>query len=87
MKTKIVICMGSSCFARGNKANLPLLEAFLQENGLEDECELVGSCCEGRCAEGPNLKIGDKRFREVDSGSLLDILRRELLPAAGAGGK
>ena len=29
---EIVICMGSSCFARGNEENLRIIESFIAEN-------------------------------------------------------
>ena len=35
MKRKIVICMGSSCFARGNEENLRVIEDFLKSNNLQ----------------------------------------------------
>ena len=53
----VEICMGSSCFARGNSENLQAIEAYLTENGLEDRVELIGHLCLGRCKEGPNLRI------------------------------
>lgn len=31
----IKVCMGSSCFARGNAANLDYIENFVKENGLD----------------------------------------------------
>ena len=34
MKT-IKICMGSSCFARGNDQNLEFIEKYIKENNLE----------------------------------------------------
>ena len=42
MATEIVICMGSSCFARGNEVNLRIIEDFLRENGLE--AEMIYAC-------------------------------------------
>ena len=56
-KHNITVCMGSSCFARGNQQNLETIENFIKENGLEAEIELSGSRCEGKCVTGPNEKI------------------------------
>ena len=35
-KPNIVICMGSSCFARGNEKTVEACESFLAERGLKD---------------------------------------------------
>lgn len=72
---KIVICMGSSCFARGNRSHLALIEAFLAERGLDAAVSVEGSHCEQQCAEGPNLRIDDARYHHLDAGTLLDILQ------------
>ena len=71
----ITICMGSSCFARGNGANLEMLENWLDENGLQAEVNLTGTRCEGLCADGPNLIINGQNFHRVTREILLDILR------------
>lgn len=77
MKPEIVICMGSSCFARGNKTHLTLIEKYLNERALTDKVDLIGSCCEGACDKGPNIKINGRAFHGVDEGALLDLLDRE----------
>ncbi len=79
----ITICMGSSCFARGNGANLEVLENWLDENGLQAEVNLTGTRCEGLCAEGPNLIVNGQIFHRVNREILLDILR-EFLPVKEA---
>lgn len=58
MKREIVICMGSSCFSRGNRGTLEFIEKYLADRGLTDKVELKGSRCEDRCPDGPNVKIG-----------------------------
>lgn len=76
---QIKICMGSSCFARGNERNLRLIEEFVARNNLDAEVALTGSCCEGRCSSGPNLVINGELFGNVDSEVLLDLLNSKLL--------
>lgn len=75
-KPKIVICMGSSCFARGNEKNLAYCEKYLAERGLRDEvdCELSGSLCTGNCAVGPVVIAGGKTYTRVDEGVMKDLL-------------
>ena len=75
---EIVVCMGSSCFARGNNANLELIERFLEEQSLHVTVRLCGSRCEDCCAEGPNVRIDGKLYHHVDRGMLLDLLREHL---------
>ena len=66
--------MGSSCFARGNAANLELIENYIKENGLEAEIDLSGSRCEGKCVTGPNIIINGIEYNEVDENKLKEIL-------------
>ncbi|MCP3966976.1 MAG: (2Fe-2S) ferredoxin domain-containing protein [Lentisphaerae bacterium] len=78
MAAKIIICMGSSCFARGNEENLKIIEQYISENKLETEVDLKGSCCEGKCSEGPNLNINGEMFHGVEKGTLIDLLNDKL---------
>jgi len=34
-KINITVCMGSSCFARGNQQNLAFIEAFIKAHDIE----------------------------------------------------
>ena len=79
MKRKIVICMGSSCFARGNEENLRVIEDFLKSNNLQADVLLSGRCCAGICSEGPNIIIDDTTYSHVSREALIDILNREFL--------
>ncbi len=74
----LTICLGSSCFTRGNDENLPVIQAYLKERGLADRVVLKGSRCEGRCQHGPNLKVGEVFLREVRADTLLAELERAL---------
>lgn len=71
---KITVCMGSSCFARGNDRNLEFLENYIKENSLEAEIELAGNRCEGKCATGPNIIIDGVEYTEMDEEKLTKIL-------------
>ena len=78
---RISICMGSSCFSRGNALNVEIIERFMNSEGLGAsltmDAELSGTLCEGLCKEGPNLRIGDKAYRGVDPAAVEDILEYE----------
>ena len=75
-KYNITVCMGSSCFARGNQQNLAFLEEYIKENGLDAEIELEGTRCENKCASGPNVFINGVEYKEVDIDKLKEILSK-----------
>lgn len=77
MKSKITICMGSSCFSRGNQANLDILEAYIANHNLQADIDLVGSRCEKKCAAGPLITIDGQSYTQVDAGTLRDILKKK----------
>lgn len=73
-KLNINVCMGSSCFARGNDANLEFIENYVKENGLDAQIDLCGSRCEGKCVTGPNIVINGIEYTEVNEEKLQEIL-------------
>ena len=83
-KPNIVICMGSSCFARGNEKTVEACEGFLAERGLQDEVDvdLGASLCTGHCAEGPVVVVDGKVYTHVDPLVMRDILEN-LFPKKG----
>ena len=77
-KLKITICMGSSCFARGNEENLRTIEDYIREHQLADRIELSGRCCARQCAEGPNVSIDGVLYNKVGKDLLLNLLKEKL---------
>ncbi len=73
---KITVCMGSSCFARGNMENLEFIEQYIKDNNLEATIELAGSRCEGKCAQGPNIIIDGKEYNSINITKLEEILKK-----------
>ncbi|MBN2280482.1 MAG: (2Fe-2S) ferredoxin domain-containing protein [Candidatus Marinimicrobia bacterium] len=78
-KTIIALCMGSSCFARKNTTLVTLINEFLLENNLVDSVELIGNLCMDKCKEGPNIKIDNQIFHQIDAVKLIKILSEKLL--------
>jgi len=74
VKPRIKICMGSSCFRRGNRKNLEFIETYLEQHGCTADVELVGSRCEEECRKGPNLQINGQMFHEVNQEKLTELL-------------
>lgn len=78
-KYEISICMGSSCFSRGNNKNLEVIEKFIKDNELEDVVEIKGNRCQEACAQGPNVSVNGKLYSTLDEGSTLDLLTELIL--------
>ncbi len=70
----ITICLGSSCFSRGNKEILSIVKKFIAEHELEEEVFFRGELCTGNCEKGPVLKIDEKLYGNVDPDKVYGIL-------------
>lgn len=73
----IRICLGSSCYSRGNNAHLEVVKKYIAENHLEAEISFSGHLCEELCSKGPVLTIDGKTYREVNLSGLYKILQEE----------
>jgi len=73
----IYICMGSSCFSRGNGLNAEILQRMLDSGELEgcEQIELSGRLCEGLCKDGPIVTIDEELHTRVSPSDLEDLLR------------
>jgi len=76
MKHSIVICMGSSCFARGNGRHLEIIEEYIESNNSSIDIELSGCRCTGECASGPNIIVDGDIVKGIDEESLISVLKR-----------
>ncbi len=75
---KISICMGSSCYPRGNRETLERIKSYVIDNNLTERVSLEGNLCEGMCKDGPNVKINDEIYHEIDYYNLINLIN-ELL--------
>lgn len=75
IKPEIRICLGSSCFARGNKKMVQVIQQFLTSNHLEDKVVFHGAHCFGHCGEGPMIRIGDELVQSQDPEELRNLLK------------
>ena len=69
--------MGSSCFSRGNKQTLKVIQLYLKDHQLERDVILKGNHCFSDCSNGPVLKIGAKVYEQVNQDRILEILEKE----------
>lgn len=73
-KPEILICMGSSCFSRGNKKTLGIIKSYLETHDLENEVVFRGSHCFGECERGPVLMLGSKKHTKVSPDEVTELL-------------
>jgi len=75
----IEICLGSSCFSRGNRELVQVIRDYLRKNHLSDKVVLKGARCMNRCSEGPFVIINGKIFTSIGVQDIEKILDKELL--------
>ena len=83
---EIVVCLGSSCFARGNSDNLAILKNY-ETHALSTTVRLTGCLCQDKCGQSPNVTIDGKSHPGVtpeELRQLLDQLVTAALPAPAA---
>jgi NADH:ubiquinone oxidoreductase subunit E len=72
------ICLGSSCFSRGNKEVVQFIKEWLRKNHLDDRVIFKGARCLGHCSNGPNLVINGKVIEGVGLAQVEKILEDEI---------
>jgi NADH:ubiquinone oxidoreductase subunit E len=83
---EIVVCLGSSCFARGNSENLAIINQYVQSHALNVSVHLTGKLCQDQCKQGPNLIIDGKVHHNVTSAGLREVLQRLDVRSGGGDG-
>jgi NADH:ubiquinone oxidoreductase subunit E len=73
------ICLGSSCFSRGNKEVVIFIKEFLRKHHLEDKVIFKGARCMGNCSKGPNIRIQDKIKEGITLATVEAFLEQELM--------
>lgn len=70
----IKVCLGSSCYVRGNDKILAFLEDYICQNNKEATVELLGCRCTNACQDGPTIFVDDKKYSHLTQDELLRIL-------------
>jgi NADH:ubiquinone oxidoreductase subunit E len=76
-RIEMQICLGSSCFSRGNKDVVLFIREYLKKNHLDDKVIFKGARCMGRCSNGPNLNINGSIIEDVTISKIESILEKE----------
>jgi NADH:ubiquinone oxidoreductase subunit E len=71
------ICLGSSCFSRGNKELVMFIKDYLKKNHLDDKVNFSGARCMGNCSSGPNLNINGTTIKNITLSKIESILEKE----------
>jgi biotin synthase len=74
----IGVCMGSSCFSRGNNRTVAAVQDFITGQRLGGRAVLEGHLCEGLCKDGPNVMIGGEIFQRADTAAVIASMRQRL---------
>ncbi|NMC41744.1 MAG: (2Fe-2S) ferredoxin domain-containing protein [Bacteroidales bacterium] len=77
-KSEIEICLGSSCFSRGNKEIVKIVQDFIGKQNPGIRVTLRGTRCTGHCSNGPNIVINGKIIEGISVSDIEEILSREL---------
>ena len=76
---KVVVCIGSSCHLKGSRQIIENWQNNLNINSLNDEVELSGTFCMGKCnSDGVSVKINDEYFT-VKPENASDFFNKQIL--------
>jgi NADH:ubiquinone oxidoreductase subunit E len=70
----VVVCLGSSCFARGNAHHLATIEAYLASHRMQNSVRITGCLCQNECKLGPNMIVRGDQLHEINPVKLREIL-------------
>ena len=74
---RIAVCMGSSCFSRGNNGRaIETLQHCAESAGFTPE--IVGHLCENQCTQGPHITIEDTLYSNVQPACFPELLKHHL---------
>ncbi|MGN1093597.1 MAG: (2Fe-2S) ferredoxin domain-containing protein [Candidatus Neoclostridium sp.] len=59
---KLTVCIGSSCHIKGSRQVVGTFKELIEKNSLQNDVELAGTFCMGRCQEGVCVKLNDEFF-------------------------
>ncbi len=69
---KITVCIGSSCHIKGSRQVVEELRRLIREHQLEDQVELCGTFCLGKCQQGVCVMV-DETFHSVSPSTVQDF--------------
>jgi NADP-reducing hydrogenase subunit HndC len=81
IRSHILVCGGTGCYASGCQAVLDALEVSLKEHGLDKEVQVVVTGCHGLCAVGPLMIVYPETifYAHVHGEDIEEIVTEHLL--------
>jgi NADH:ubiquinone oxidoreductase subunit E len=73
-KVDITICLGSSCFSRGNRDLVSFVQDYIADNNLHERTNFKGGHCFGACNKGPVVLINGEPHYALTREKLSDLL-------------
>lgn len=78
---EIKVCVGSSCFLKGSSRIVEFLKNKIEEEKLNDEVELKGSFCVGKCNRiGVTITVNDKVYTGITMETIKDFWKESVSP-------
>jgi NADH:ubiquinone oxidoreductase subunit E len=78
MKMKITICIGSSCHLKGSRQVVEQLQYLVAQHNLNEQVELSGTFCMGKCQTGVNVTVDGEDF-SVSPETVKDFFNENVL--------
>lgn len=74
---QVTVCMGSSCFSRGNDGRaIETIRQCAETAGLV--AEISGHLCEDQCTCGPHITIEGTLYSNVQASCIPELLKHHL---------
>lgn len=73
-KTDLQMCLGSSCFSRGNKKIVKVIQEYILEHDLSGKANFHGGHCFSKCEQGPTLLVNGEYHHRLTEESVIRIL-------------
>ncbi|MBQ6383907.1 MAG: (2Fe-2S) ferredoxin domain-containing protein [Clostridia bacterium] len=74
---KVLVCIGSSCHIKGSRAVVERLQELIAKENLQDQIELGGSFCMGKCQQGVCVTV-DGEFFSVSPETVTSFFEKEM---------
>ena len=76
----VFVCVGSSCHLKGSYEVIELLTKRVKEEHLENQIELKGTFCLGKCGvAGVSIKVEDEIITGVTPKNFDDVFNAHIL--------
>jgi NADH:ubiquinone oxidoreductase subunit E len=75
----ILVCIGSSCHARGSYKIMNELKAMITEKDLDSQVQIKVAFCLGYCRAGVTIKVDEQLVTGVTKENLTEVFDKYVL--------